>query len=190
MRGGVSAKRLRELLQRFSATPVLVAGDIILDRYIWGKVDRISPEAPVVVVQVTNEDQRLGGAANVVRNLRELGASVSLCGVVGDDESGRNVVRLLQELGVEHQGVISDPSRTTTIKTRVIADHQQVVRIDREVLRPLDEDVAGSFARSASEVLAGKAARICSRRGSPSPNNSSSLAARSAASMRGLLASR
>lgn len=149
-RSTISAERLHDLVNRFANTPVLVAGDIILDRYIWGKVDRVSPEAPVVVVQVTKEDQRLGGAANVVRNLAELGASALLCGIVGDDESGRNVVRLLDELGVERSGVITDSSRTTTIKTRVIAHHQQIVRIDHEILHPIEADTAQRLATAMS----------------------------------------
>ena len=111
---------------------MLVVGDLILDHYVWGKVSRISPEAPVPVVQVSSESQQLGGAANVYKNVLALGGRADVCGVVGADEGGR---RLLRELGVRRQGrggVITDPDRPTTRKTRVIAHNQQVVRFDVE----------------------------------------------------------
>jgi D-beta-D-heptose 7-phosphate kinase / D-beta-D-heptose 1-phosphate adenosyltransferase len=105
----------------------------MLDRYIWGTVDRISPEAPVPVVAVTKTEDRLGGAGNVVRNLTALGARVSACGFVGDDKEGQTVLQLLSASGVNKEGVLIDKDRPTTVKTRVIAHAQQVVRIDREV---------------------------------------------------------
>lgn len=115
----------------------MVAGDLILDHYVWGKVDRISPEAPVVIVRVTEEERRLGGAGNVVRNLVSLGAKVSMCGVVGDDDNGREIIRLFASRGVDTSRVIVDSSRPTTVKTRVIAHAQQVVRVDREETSPI-----------------------------------------------------
>ncbi len=127
--------RLRALqrhIQRFPQAGVLVVGDLILDHYIWGKVSRISPEAPVPVVQVHSESLQLGGAANVYNNILALGGRADICGVVGADEGGRC---LLKELGVRRQGrggVVIDPKRPTTRKTRVIAHNQQVVRFDVE----------------------------------------------------------
>lgn len=111
---------------------MLVIGDLILDHYIWGKVSRISPEAPVPVVQVHSESLQLGGAANVYNNILALGGKADICGVVGTDEGGRC---LLKELGVRRQGrggVVIDPGRPTTRKTRVIAHNQQIVRYDVE----------------------------------------------------------
>jgi D-beta-D-heptose 7-phosphate kinase/D-beta-D-heptose 1-phosphate adenosyltransferase len=111
---------------------VLVVGDLILDHYIWGKVSRISPEAPVPVVNVHKESLHLGGAANVFNNIVSLGGQADICGIVGNDEGGR---RLLQELGVHRRsrgGVIIDPARPTTRKTRIIAHNQQIVRYDVE----------------------------------------------------------
>ncbi len=124
---------------------MLVLGDLILDHYIWGRVDRISPEAPVVVVQVTQEDKRPGGAGNVVNNLVALGAKVAVRGVVGDDESGRTLVKMLTDAGVNTSGVVVDRTRPTTIKTRVIAHAQQVVRVDREITEPISSPIVGEM---------------------------------------------
>ncbi len=110
----------------------MVVGDIMIDQYIWGKVDRISPEAPVPVVEVTSESLRLGGAANVVHNIHTLGAKSCICGVVGTDNMGKHVMGLLEALGIANSGVLFEEDRPTTIKTRVIAHNQQVVRYDRE----------------------------------------------------------
>jgi D-beta-D-heptose 7-phosphate kinase/D-beta-D-heptose 1-phosphate adenosyltransferase len=127
--------RLRTLLQhieRFPHANVLVVGDLILDHYIWGRVSRISPEAPVPVVHVQSETVQPGGAANVYHNILALGGQADLCGVVGTDESG---MRLLKALGPRRPGrggVVFDPDRPTTRKTRVIAHNQQVVRVDVE----------------------------------------------------------
>ncbi|MCB0344887.1 MAG: D-glycero-beta-D-manno-heptose-7-phosphate kinase [Bdellovibrionales bacterium] len=125
-------KDLLAVVERFKGTPMLVIGDLIVDHYIWGKVDRISPEAPVVVVRSTEENKRLGGAGNVANNLIKLGASVSICGVVGDDNNGKSMVSMLNDEGIDTEGVLVDRSRQTTVKTRVIAHAQQVVRVDRE----------------------------------------------------------
>ncbi len=126
------ADRLRRYIERFPQANILVVGDLILDHYVWGKVSRISPEAPVPVVHVDSESLQLGGAANVYHNILSLGGRAELCGIVGSDEGGR---RLLQELGAHRRGrggVIIDPDRPTTRKTRVIAHNQQIVRFDVE----------------------------------------------------------
>lgn len=123
---------LHHYIQRFPQASVLVIGDLILDHYIWGKVSRISPEAPVPVVHVDSESLKLGGAANVFNNILALGGRADLCGVIGADESGR---LLLKELGgkrASRGGVIIDQDRPTTRKSRVIAHNQQVVRYDVE----------------------------------------------------------
>ena len=133
----VPKKELIEVLDRFPDIPMTVAGDLILDHYIWGRVERISPEAPVVVVQVTEENSRLGGAANVANNLIHLGAKVSLIGAVGDDVAGRDLTQMFRELGGAADGIKVDASRPTTRKTRVIAHSQQVVRVDHEASNAL-----------------------------------------------------
>ncbi|MBM4133787.1 MAG: D-glycero-beta-D-manno-heptose-7-phosphate kinase [Nitrospira sp.] len=119
-------------VRRFPRASVLVLGDLIQDHYIWGKVSRISPEAPVPVVHVQSESRQLGGAANVYNNILALGGKADLCGVVGSDEEGR---RLLKQLGggpTSRSGIVVDPDRPTTCKTRVVAHHQQIVRFDIE----------------------------------------------------------
>ncbi|HJU05868.1 MAG TPA: D-glycero-beta-D-manno-heptose-7-phosphate kinase [Nitrospiraceae bacterium] len=128
----IDSQTLQRHIDRFPQARVLIVGDLILDHYIWGKVSRISPEAPVPVVHVDSESLLLGGAANVYNNILSLGGRVDICGVVGADEGGR---RLLKELGVRRQGrggVVIDADRPTTRKTRVIAHNQQVVRFDIE----------------------------------------------------------
>jgi len=133
-------KRLSACIERFSSARVLVVGDIVLDHYIWGKVSRISPEAPVPVVNVTKENLLLGGATNVVQNIHALGGAVSVCGVIGQDEAGRQVLQLLRAQNIPSGGLVIDEGRPTTIKTRIIAHNQQVVRFDRETKDRIGKD--------------------------------------------------
>ncbi|MCX7794819.1 MAG: D-glycero-beta-D-manno-heptose-7-phosphate kinase [Thermodesulfovibrionales bacterium] len=124
-------KNIERLIERFSKSSILVIGDLILDRYIWGKVSRVSPEAPVPVVEVTKEDFLLGGAANVAANIVSLGGRVYIAGVTGNDRAREVLLKLMEEKGIDTSGVVAD-KRPTTVKTRVIAHHQQVVRFDKE----------------------------------------------------------
>ncbi|MBW1922205.1 MAG: D-glycero-beta-D-manno-heptose-7-phosphate kinase [Deltaproteobacteria bacterium] len=126
---------LKRHIDRFPDVGVLVIGDIILDKYIWGDVNRISPEAPVPVVEIRHETRMLGGAANVIRNMATLGARPILCGVVGDDRAGQEIKTKLQGMGLAADGVVTEPGRPTSVKTRVIAHNQQVVRFDKESTR-------------------------------------------------------
>jgi len=128
----MSNPRLNQIIERLGAGSVLVAGDLMLDEFIWGRVSRISPEAPVPVVEVTSESYFPGGAANVARNVRELGASARVAGITGVDAAGGRLVELLEATGVDTSGVLRDTSFTTSVKTRIIARHQQVTRVDRE----------------------------------------------------------
>ncbi|MDO8587607.1 MAG: D-glycero-beta-D-manno-heptose-7-phosphate kinase [Armatimonadota bacterium] len=139
----MKASRVTELLNAFDGKRVLVVGDVMLDEYVWGTVNRISPEAPVMVVEVNGDsDFRPGGAANVVHNLQALGAPASLIGVVGDDSHGKRLKRQLAEAGVDVDGVIVDKSRPTSRKTRIIAHNQQVVRVDHEKTQEVSPAVA------------------------------------------------
>lgn len=136
-RSEIPEDRLRQLdLGGFSALRVLVAGDFMLDEYLWGRVERISPEAPVAVVDVERETRTLGGAGNVVNNLVALGAQVEVLGLVGEDNPAELLRQELSRLGVPPDGLFSDPQRRTCRKTRVIGNSQQVVRIDRETRTP------------------------------------------------------
>jgi len=118
---------------RFSDCRILVIGDLMIDEYIWGDVDRISPEAPVPVVLVKSENFTLGGSGNVIHNLAALGAQVTALGIIGTGRNGNRVLKKLEELGVDTEGVIRDPDRPTIQKTRIIAVSQHVLRIDREI---------------------------------------------------------
>lgn len=131
-------ERLHNLFKNFEKAKIAVVGDIMLDRYIWGNVSRISPEAPVPVVEVEDEDSKLGGAGNVANNIKSLGAFPLLIGVVGDDREGEILFELMREQGFNTGGIIIDSSRPTTVKTRVIAHNQHVVRIDRESKEPIN----------------------------------------------------
>ncbi len=131
----LSASDKRQLLQiidGFSRARILGIGDFILDKFVWGNVTRISPEAPVPVVNVKRESYMPGGSLNVANNIRTLGAKVYPCGVVGRDIEGRLLVKAMRRDGIETGGVVVDPKRPTSIKTRIIAHSQQVVRFDRE----------------------------------------------------------
>lgn len=123
---------LSRVLNRFARVRVLVVGDLMLDRYIWGKVQRISPEAPIPIVQITSESLHAGGAANVVANIRALRGQVTTCGVVGRDAEGLRLLQEMTTIGASSAGVFSSRSIQTTSKTRIIAHSQQVVRLDRE----------------------------------------------------------
>lgn len=128
----ITVKRANSIIDGFSKARVLVLGDLIMDHFIWGKVRRISPEAPVPVVDVTRETVLLGGSANVVNNIQSLGGRSLVSGVVGRDGDGRRLVKMLEDKAIKTSGIVVDPKRPTTVKTRVIAHSQQVVRFDRE----------------------------------------------------------
>lgn len=145
-------ERARELLERMQGKRVVVIGDLMLDRYVWGSVSRISPEAPVPVVEVTEESARLGGSANVVNNLIGLGAEALPVGVVGDDVHGSTILQLLASQGVRTDGVVVEAGRTTTVKTRVIAHGQHVVRVDRESRTPLADETRDKLLRAITDL--------------------------------------
>jgi D-beta-D-heptose 7-phosphate kinase/D-beta-D-heptose 1-phosphate adenosyltransferase len=130
-----------DLYARWRGLRILVVGDIMLDRYLWGRVDRISPEAPVPVVDVTEETVRLGGAANVARNVLALGAAPRLVGVVGEDATAAMARAELRAAGLAVDDIVGDPSRPTTLKTRIVARSQHVVRADQESRALVDDGI-------------------------------------------------
>ena len=134
-----------EIMERFSRLQVLVVGDVMIDRYVSGKVDRISPEAPVPVVHFQSEENRLGGAGNVALNMLSLGAHPVLCSVIGNDAEGEQLLNLLPLQNLETAGLVRSESRPTTLKTRVMAQHQHLVRIDREYDGDLSEKETTRF---------------------------------------------
>ena len=129
-------RRLERLIDDFGGVRLLVIGDLVLDEYVWGDVDRVSPEAPVPVVRVRDETVMLGGAANAARNVVALGGSVECCSVIGSDAAGGRIARLLKDLGVDPGGLVEVDGRPTTRKTRIVARSQQLVRFDRETFDP------------------------------------------------------
>lgn len=135
--GGSEVQGMVKAIRSFPNSKVLVIGDIMMDEFLWGEVSRISPEAPVPIVKVEKETFLLGGAANVVNNLLGLKSQVLLAGVIGPDGMGRRLIRNLQSLGTTTEGIVVEEGRPTAIKTRVIAHHQQVVRVDREKVTPI-----------------------------------------------------
>jgi D-glycero-beta-D-manno-heptose-7-phosphate kinase len=150
-----ASTRIRSLVSEFARKRILVVGDLMLDEFIWGKVSRISPEAPVPVVNVTGESYYPGGAANVARNVREFTPHTAVMGLVGADERGRRLRRLLDECGMDTSGVLENPAATTTVKTRIIARNQQVVRVDRERVAPIDAEDARRASEHLDRIIAG-----------------------------------
>lgn len=119
----------------------MVLGDVMLDEYLWGNVSRISPEAPVPVVEIVKESLKLGGAANVALNVKSLGDEPILVGVIGNDQNGERMIDVLNETGITTEGILRDNPRRTTVKTRVIAHNQQVVRADRENTEEISKEI-------------------------------------------------
>lgn len=124
---------LEDIFSAFDRLTVLIVGDVMIDSYLWGKSTRISPEAPVPIVNVVKREKRLGGAANVALNVQAMGATPLLCSVIGDDPDGGDFLRLMEERGLSTEGIVQSPERVTTIKHRIIAGGQQLLRVDAEI---------------------------------------------------------
>lgn len=150
--------KLKAIINKFHKAKILVVGDLILDEFIWGKVDRISPEAPVPVVWVNSESFMPGGASNVASNIAALGGGASISGVIGSDKNGKTLLEELKRRNVDTSGIVTDVQRPTTLKTRIIAHHQQVVRVDREKNAAIDDNILEqllSFIRQTIEEIDG-----------------------------------
>ncbi len=148
----IARERAREIISNFKNKKILVIGDLILDKYLWGDVERISPEAPVPVVDVKKETINLGGACNVAWNISSLGAQSYIVGVVGKDENGKLLKSLLQEKNI-NPILIEDENRPTTEKTRIIAVSQQLLRIDRESKEKLSQNVKNEILSEVKEII-------------------------------------
>src|SRR5208283_3437428 len=149
---------LIDLVQRLGQPRILVVGDLMLDRYVWGDAERISQEAPVILLHADQREERLGGASSVATMLRALGARVSVAGVVGSDFDGARVRQMLTDLGIDHEGVVPCPDRPTTVKERYIgrAQHrhpQQMLRVDYEVRQPVPQPIEAELARVVAHQL-------------------------------------
>jgi D-glycero-beta-D-manno-heptose-7-phosphate kinase len=157
----MNRSRVEQIISAFPGKAILILGDVMLDEFIWGKVARISPEAPVPVVEVINETYRLGGSANVAANIRALDGTALPIGVVGQDAAADRVHSLFRESGVAIEGVLQ-ADRPTTLKSRIIAHSQQVVRTDRESRKPLSSEMNRELAKRFAQCLPRAAAVIVS----------------------------
>jgi D-glycero-beta-D-manno-heptose-7-phosphate kinase len=144
---------IQKLFTDFANLRVLVIGDIMLDSYIWGSVDRISPEAPVPVISVKKRDYRLGGAANVALNIKALGAEPILCALVGNDDASQRLMDCMKKESISSEGLVVSSLRPTTVKTRVIASHQHIVRVDEESDKPADAAEESELLKKIEKLL-------------------------------------
>lgn len=149
----LTSDRIQNLFESFTGFKALVVGDVMIDSYIYGKVDRISPEAPVPVVHISRREKRPGGAANVAINIKALGATPILCSVTGDDEQGREFIKLMQHEGLNVSGIMSSASHLTTVKTRVIGNNHQLLRVDDEIIKDLTGETEQKFIALCSELI-------------------------------------
>ena len=131
-------RNLEEVFEAFNNLNVLIVGDVMIDSYIWGNVDRISPEAPVPIIQVNKKEKRLGGAANVAKNIQALGATPFLCSVIGDDADGYELLKILKQRNLSLKGLVQSRDRQTTIKERVMSGSQHLLRVDSENLHEIN----------------------------------------------------
>jgi rfaE bifunctional protein kinase chain/domain len=162
MKPNVSRAELKKIITGMAGRTIMVIGDIMLDEYLWGEVRRISPEAPVPVLEVEASSDRLGGAANVVQNLASLGVSTRLVSICGSDSRGKEIKRMLTDIGCNTDGLLLSSTRPTTVKTRIMAKQQQIVRVDREISRDLSETELKKIIPAFEKSLAGVDAVIIS----------------------------
>ncbi|MGB4107629.1 MAG: D-glycero-beta-D-manno-heptose-7-phosphate kinase [Alphaproteobacteria bacterium] len=144
---------LEALIRAMEGVPVLVAGDVMLDRFVYGHVERISPESPVPVLSVSREEAMPGGAGNTLANLKGLGAKGMILSVAGEDEDGKTLRRMIREMGCDDSGLLSDGARPTIVKTRYLAGHQQLLRTDHETKLPVSDKVAGELLKRAEGLM-------------------------------------
>lgn len=149
----LKTSEVKRIFEEISTKKIAIIGDVMLDAYTMGKVERISPEAPVPVVTCTHKESRLGGAANVALNIVAMGATPILCGVIGNDDNGTNFLKKMQDSHISNTGIFIHKGRPTTIKTRIISNSQQLLRIDEETDKALDEKHEVAYVEHLKKVL-------------------------------------
>lgn len=149
----MKSSEIKKIFKSLRDYRILIVGDAMLDAYMWGKVDRISPEAPIPIITSTNYENRLGGAANVALNIRSMGAIPYLCSVIGDDDKGEVFLERLKEKGIPSDGIIQTRGRKTTVKTRIISNNQHLLRIDEEETSPIGEEMEKELVRKVTGIL-------------------------------------
>ncbi len=142
------------IFEKFNSLNIMIIGDVMMDSYVWGKVDRISPEAPVPVVKISKKENRLGGAANVALNVQSLGAKPFICAVIGDDKAGEEFLLLLKHQKLSEDGILKIKDRPTTVKTRILANNQQIVRLDAETDKNISAKETELLIKIIKKVLA------------------------------------
>ena len=156
-----SSDNITQIMEAFKQVRAVIIGDSMVDVYIMGHVDRISPEAPVPVVSIHNKESRLGGAANVAANIKSLGATPLLISIVGDDADGITLKDLLDKENIESNLLITDPGRKTTTKTRVLASNHQMMRLDNEDIRPVNTETEDIIIERVKTILENDAPQVC-----------------------------
>lgn len=144
---------MHSIFEKFNSLNILIIGDAMMDSYVWGKIERVSPEAPVPVVQVTKKENRLGGAANVALNVQSLGANPIICAVIGDDQEGMELSRLMDNAHLSKEGILTVRNRPTTVKTRIIAHNQHIVRVDAETDTNIPTDSVRLFQERIADII-------------------------------------
>ncbi|MFA6825064.1 MAG: PfkB family carbohydrate kinase, partial [Bacteroidales bacterium] len=142
----------KKIFNRFDGLNILIIGDVMIDSYMWGKVDRISPEAPVPIATIVKTEDRLGGAANVALNIKAMGANPILCSVVGHDPKAKSILSLMKKLNITKDGILLSRERETTVKTRILGNKVQMLRVDQEITTPLSEKDEKDFIDSISNI--------------------------------------
>lgn len=145
--------RFKKISETFSSKNVLVIGDVMLDSYLWGRADRISSEAPVPIIQVESSNNNPGGAGNVAMNIKALKGNVKIIGLIGDDINGDKIIQLLEDGEIDVSGLVRDPARITSVKTRVISQNQQVVRVDQESTSEISKDIQETVLKNIEDSI-------------------------------------
>ncbi len=144
---------IENIFKQFNHYNILIIGDVMVDAYVWGKVDRISPEAPVPILSCVNHENRLGGAANVALNIKSMGANPILCSVIGDDEKGTTFLNLLEQIQHDQYGIVRSKHRRTTVKTRFISNNQHMIRVDEEDTHELADEIEAEFIAHVKKLM-------------------------------------
>ncbi len=151
-----NSSSIQQIFKSFSNLNVLIIGDVMVDTYMWGNVNRISPEAPVPIVSITKKENRLGGAANVALNIQAMGANPILCSVIGDDDGGKLFLGLLKKQKLSSEGILKSKKRITTIKTRVIGGNHQMLRVDEEIETSVNKDETYALSVQINKIILSK----------------------------------
>ncbi len=144
---------LLSIFEQFNSKSIAIIGDVMIDSYLWGKAERISPEAPVPVVSVTTRESRMGGAANVAINIKSLGATPIMVAIIGNDSKGNEFLRLMEKSNIENSGIVVSDERKTTVKHRIISSNQHLLRVDEEESNPLEKKLEDKFITHCLNIL-------------------------------------